>query len=846
MSRYSRCPIRYNRTTRVISVRVLAFVALACHAALGAATPAGLTIAITIADSQSRPVPGVKVALHGDRARTLLTTVTTDVKGQASFSDLEPRPYEIAIDRQGFEPIRREIDLSLGESASVEVTLVPAMARKESIEVTANADAVDQGSAPPVVLDGRTAKELPDRPTTVADALPLVPGVVREPGGALVISASPEHRSALVVNSADVTDPATGQFGLTVPMDSVEALNVFQAPYLAEYGRFTAGLVTVETRRGGDQWKWELNDPLPEFRIRSRHLRGLRTATPRLNFEGPILPHKLYLSEGFEYEVRKTAVYTLPFPRNQKLEQGINSFTQLDWIVSERHLLTGTAHIAPQRLGHVNMDFFNPEQTTPDARTHNYTGTVTDRLTLAGGLLEATFSVTQFDAGVWPKGADGLRMTPMGNAGHYFAQQTREADRFSGRATYAFAPAHGYGLHNFKIGIYAAASSESGQVTNFPVDIFDADGVRIKRIGFPRSTRQFDIDDIEKTIFGQDHWILSPRLSLDLGIRTESQQVSGAFRVAPRLGLAWSPFGTGFIVRGGYGLFYDRVPLNIYTFNRYPDQLITRFDADGQITFGPNLYLNTLGQSKVRSPFINQKPIDGNFSPYSRNWSLSVEQPIGKSLRLRTGYMQHDSTGLPILDRIEPTEPGGTGAYLLSGTGRSRYRQLELTARSRVGEERELFFSYMYTRARGDLADFSTYLSTFPAPVIRANYFGNLPSSLPHRFLAWGIFRITKTVRIAPVIEMRNGFPYNVIDAYRNYADIPMKSRYPTFLSVDARISKDIRINPKYAVRVALSSFNLTNHFNPEAVRNNIDDPSFGYFFGHRGRRFTYDFDVLF
>src|SRR5439155_20942605 len=119
-------------------------------------------------------------------------------------------------------------------------------------------------------------------------------------------------------------------------IDSVEMLNVYHTPYLAEYGRFTAGLVSVETRRGGDQWKWELNDPLPEFRIRSYHLRGLKTATPRLNFEGPLIVRNLYLSEGFEYEARKTPVYTLPFPYNQKREEGVNSFTQLDWVMSER------------------------------------------------------------------------------------------------------------------------------------------------------------------------------------------------------------------------------------------------------------------------------------------------------------------------------------------------------------------------------------------------------------------------------------------------------------------------------------------------------------------------------
>jgi len=53
-------------------------------------------------------------------------------------------------------------------------------------------------------------------------------------------------------------------------------------------------------------------------------------------------------------------------------------------------------------------------------------------------------------------------------------------------------------------------------------------------------------------------------------------------------------------------------------------------------------------------------------------------------------------------------------------------------------------------------------------------------------------------------------------------------------------------VNPKYAIRLSLASFNLSNHFNPEAVHSNIADPAYGLFFGHRGRRFTMDFDVLF
>jgi hypothetical protein len=38
----------------------------------------------------------------------------------------------------------------------------------------------------------------------------------------------------------------------------------------------------------------------------------------------------------------------------------------------------------------------------------------------------------------------------------------------------------------------------------------------------------------------------------------------------------------------------------------------------------------------------------------------------------------------------------------------------------------------------------------------------------------------------------------------------------------------------------------MSNHFNPEAFHGNTGDPASGLFFGHRGRPFTADFDVIF
>jgi len=817
-----------------------------CQAVFLAGAPQPeLTISVSVLDRENHAVPGVRVELTA--AQDVVAFADTDPQGHAEFTRLKPGHYQITATKTGLEPIRRDLDLSQGQSASVELTVVPTLGRRESVEVRGTITSVEQGASAPNELPAQTAKELPSRPATVTDALALLPGVVREPGGGLLISASPEHRSALIVNSADVTDPATGQFGLTVPIDSVETLNVYQTPYLPEFGRFTAGLVSVETRRGGDKWKWELNDPLPEFRIRSYHVRGLRDATPRLNFEGPLIPGKLYFSEGFEYEVRKTAVYTLPFPNNQKKADGINSFGQLDWIATEKNLLTATVHVAPRRLDFVNMDYFNPQSTVPDASTHNYTGTVADRLTIRGGVLENIFSTTSFDARVWGRGPENLIITPTVNQGNYFAQRNRDASRFSGASSFAFAPLSWLGSHNFKIGGYVAASSVQGDLNEHPIDILNAQGQRIENITFPR-TREYQISDLEFAFFGQDHWMIAPGTGLDLGVRAESQQVSGALRVAPRGGIAWNPLSDkGAVVRAGFGLFYDRVPLNVYSFNRYPHQLITHYNAeDGSISDGPFLYLNTLGQARVRFPFIFQRPVDGNFSPWSATWSVQVEQPLTRSLRIRASYVRNDADGLPILNTVAADRETNTGSYLLEGTGQARYHQFEVTARLRMGKYQEGFFSYVRSRARGDLNDFGRYLGTFPVPIVRENQFTNLSGDLPNRFLLWGVFQLSRTVRAAPVVEYRSGFPYAVTDAAQNYVGVANRNRYPNFLSVDTRLSKDIKVNSKYSVRLSVSGFNLTNHFSPEAVHGNIADPRCGLFFGHRGRRFTADFDVLF
>ena len=809
-------------------------------AAASAQPPSG--IEVSVRDAASLPVPGARVELR--LGRDLVASQDTDEQGHAVFPSLKPGRYAVSASKDGFQPAGKD---GLEPAAQVELALVSAV-HKESVSVEATADPVEQGASPPASLAGQTARDLPGRPPTVADALPLLPGVVRKQDGGLQISAASEHRAALIVNSADVTDPATGQFGLTVPIDIVDVMNVYQTPFLAEYGKFTAGLVSVETRRGSEKWKWELNDPLPEFYIRSWRLRGLKTATPRINAEGALIPGKLYFSEGVEYEVRKIEVITLPFPNDQKKKSGVNSFAQVDWIPASWNVLTATLHIAPQRLAYVNMDAFDPQPTTPDAATHNYTATVTDHLSIFGGLLENTVSETRFGAKVWGQGPEDMTVAPAGRSGNYFAQQYTNASRLGWAPSYLFGAVKWLGTHAYKAGAYLAQSRDSGQVVDQPIDIVNAQNQLTEQTTFSPG-RAFSLEDTEYAFYAQDHWSISSRLAADLGVRTESQEVSRTFRVAPRAGLAWSPFEHwGTVVRMGFGFFYDHVPLNVYSFDQFPKATETYYDAAGQIAAGPFFYGNTLQVVNVRIPFVFRKAGSGpgDFSPQSATGSLQVEQPAGRFVRLRASYIHNQSAGLVVMDLVDPDPVTMAGARELIGSGQARYRQLETTARVRLNEKRQMFFSYVHSYARGDLNDFNNYLGSFPIPIVRPNINGRLPGDLPDRLLAWGAVQLTRSVRILPVLEYRNGFPYYTLDAAQNYVGVPNEQRYPNFFALDARLSKDIKVNPKYSVRLSISGFNMTNHFNPDSLHNNVVDPLYGVFFGQRQRKFTADFDVLF
>jgi hypothetical protein len=775
-------------------------------------------------------------------------SAVTDDSGTARFTGIAPGKYRLSLVAKGFDDLSTDVDVDPAETpdafTSIDAIVTTGAARTDSITVQGVIDTPFEEANTPAVLERQQVKDLPDRPFTVTEALPLSPGILRLPNGQLRLSGSGEHRSALLVNSITTTDPATGQFGATVPIDSVRSMTILTSPFLAEYGGFTADVVSVETRKGGDKWTFELNDPLPEFRWRSWHMVGLRSSTPRVNFGGPVIKNRLYILESVQYEMRETPVITLPFPRNEYRREGYNSLTALDYTINPTNIVDGTFHMTDSHTRFANLDFFNPQPVSPTTSDSSYSGNMVEHSSIRGTLLDSALSAAIFRAGVWPQGPLDMIMTPTGNLGNYFSQQTRSSSRFEWRETWSFSQ-QVWGTHNVKIGSVVGGTTERALINERPVDIYDAAGVLLENITFTPG-RDIARNDVESAFFAQDQWIMNTRVSLNAGVRVSQQEVTSVWHVGPRAGLVISPFKSGrTIFRVGTGIFYDRVPLNVYGFALYPDQIITTYNPDGTIAGGPDRYFNlTEPAAPHHSPLIyRQNGIAGNFSPYSINSNFEVEQILTARLRLRANYLQSDSSELIVLS---PEVTAAEHAFVLNGNGNSRFRQFEVTGAGSFGKESQLFLSYVHSYGVGNINEFNTYLANFPPAVILPDAHTFLPGETPNRILAWGMIAFPRKFRLIPKIEYRSGFPWSSFSASQQYVGQPDSARFPASFSVDARVTKDIKVTDKYSFRFGVSGSNLTNHFNPISVHANVADPAYGVFFGEYHRRYTADFDVLF
>ena len=219
-------------------------------------------------------------------------------------------------------------------------------------------------------------------------------------------------------------------------------------------------------------------------------------------------------------------------------------------------------------------------------------------------------------------------------------------------------------------------------------------------LGFPTSTqigRGDAFHDYNRNLGGayfQDNWKLNPNLTLNLGVRWEyfgpwhdianrltffsfkSAQIvstedlmkeglpSSGYTVdknniAPRIGLAWRPFGNSKTsVRSGFGMFHlphQSLYLSFGT-NKGPYYETLAFNAD-PIT--PNLTLNNAFPSGLGAGTITATGIQPDWkTPYNMQWSLGIERELAQNLSVEVAYVGNRGVNLEQSPNINTPLPG--------------------------------------------------------------------------------------------------------------------------------------------------------------------------------------------
>jgi Carboxypeptidase regulatory-like domain/TonB-dependent Receptor Plug Domain len=231
-----------------------------------------------------------------------------------------------------------------------------------------------------------------------------------------------------------------------------------------------------------------------------------------------------------------------------------------------------------------------------------------------------------------------------------------------------------------------------GVSTQFQGQFFDKSATRVPTDG--KDFRQHEYD-----AFFQDSWKVRPYLTLNLGLRyqfngvpfetggnfsnlfanadtfgssytfttvgsgTGHQMYNNDYKdIEPRVGLAWDVFHDGKTsLRGGYGIFHDRLFDNIFGLARSNPPLqafVNNFFTPGTATpettpFGtstpPGLTVVT-GQNQIVTLLAPNMP-----SPQSQNWNFGIQRELRPRLVLEVNYVgAHATHVIRSLDAVPP------------------------------------------------------------------------------------------------------------------------------------------------------------------------------------------------
>jgi hypothetical protein len=553
------------------------------------------SLAGSVRDPQGAPLPGATLTLTG---KTGSTTTTADKQGNYRFPAVDPGRYELRAEAPGFRPrLQREISLSIGERLAFDFALALAPL-EESVEVESavidvNSSATRTGLAQSLLFQLPFARFVPAlinaTPGINGGASDFNSGATNGEGADVGSSAfgGGEVGNGLLVDGVDTRDPGDEGKWLSIGYNTLEEIQVVGPGAPAEYGAFTGAVFNAIRRSGGNRyeglfeaistWAGLASDNVDAALLRQNPALGDPAVTTGLldlsaQFGGPIRKDRLF----FFLSGQRTKLDTDPSgPRTSADNLRYRLDAKLTWQPSPEHHVTVGAYYGREDISglpgvpaSVATDDLTNTWHKPDWNWYGQWRRVFGTRTL----LEAKYTGWTGVVEIQPKVAKPLRYDLATGAYSGGSGSTATADRHRHQANVSVSHhADAFvGSHDFKFGLEIErgfSRTATGLVGG--LSYFDYAGQPY----YAYSVSQDVAGKTEReSVYAQDAWRVSDRLTLNLGTRLDRYRGRGdsetAYRahgLAPRVGFAFDLAGDHrTVAKASFGRYYEALPVSYF------------------------------------------------------------------------------------------------------------------------------------------------------------------------------------------------------------------------------------------------------------------------------------------
>jgi hypothetical protein len=712
----------------------------------------------------------------------------------------------------------------------------------DTVEVVGAADAIESQPtlAPVTAVESRALDQfVPGQ--AFQGALRLLPAVMPFSNG-VSIKGGRVNQAAIQLEAATLIDPSSGVARVSLPDGAIESVTVLPNPYAVEYGRFSSGLIVVQSRRARDRWKLSMNKFGPS--VRTTNDGGLRidAYNPRFEVGGPVVKDRLFLHQSMQMNYRIGDQSSIA-ESAQRVTKSVSTFTRADASLTPRHLLVTTVGIFPAATDFSNVGTFTPPEASVNIHVFGKLAAVTERAVWSSRTLsETTFQWYESRTDVDPQGSAPMQLQPDLALGNYFNRQHRLTSQFQFVQTVTAHRTVGGKSHALKAGIDLLHAAYDGTSRSSTLLIERADATVARRLEFSGESTQA-VSATEAALFAQDRVQITPRWHVETGVRLDRDGVLGTINLSPRIGTAVRLDDTGnVVVRGGFGLFVERTPSTAGAFTSFETAIDTRYPGSSLQSSVSSLQSTVSSlQSTVFSQRVTQTVAPDLETPRSRTWDAAFDYRWSERWALHLGALSREGRHELIVTPTGSAQcSAGPQACMaerrLSSDGQSSYRDVEVGVHYTRGTLVDIDATYTRSKSEGDLNALASTFDSVLAPIIGENVYAPLGTDVPHRLLVTGRVMPRPKWLVLGILDWHTGVPYSIVDEMLDYIGPRNALRFPVYSWLELGIERRFKIF-RWQPWIGVRAGNALGLFLPTDVQNNTGSPNFGTFYNSDTRR---------